>query len=211
MNDFVKQPYKFGFPEKRGLYDPAMEKDSCGVGFVANIKGIPSHEIMLDAYHLNSRMDHRGGCGFESNTGDGAGILMALPFSFFQQIGQDKFNTELTEGNFAVGNIFLPQDETERKFCKETIARIVDEEGQQFIGWREVPLDADGADVGPAARRAQPYITQLFIKADESSNPEVFERKIYVIRKRFSHLLRQDKSLLERKKFTMQHLQEAQQ
>ena len=87
MNDFVKQPYKFGFPEKRGLYDPAMEKDSCGVGFVANIKGIPSHEIMLDAYHLNSRMDHRGGCGFESNTGDGAGILMALPFSFFQQIG----------------------------------------------------------------------------------------------------------------------------
>ena len=199
MNDFVKQPYKFGFPEKRGLYDPAMEKDSCGVGFVANIKGIPSHEIMLDAYHLNSRMDHRGGCGFESNTGDGAGILMALPFSFFQQIGLENFNTELTEGNFAVGNIFLPQDETERKFCEETIARIIDEEGQQFIGWREVPLDADGADVGPAARRAQPYIAQLFIRADESSNPEVFERKIYVIRKRFSHLLRQDKSLLERK------------
>ena len=154
---------------------------------------------MLDAYHLNSRMDHRGGCGFESNTGDGAGILMALPFSFFQQIGLKNFNTELTEGNFAVGNIFLPQDETERKFCKETIARVIDEEGQQFIGWREVPLDADGADVGPAARRAQPYITQLFIRADESSNPEVFERKIYVIRKRFSHLLRQDKSLLERK------------
>ena len=199
MNDFVKQPYKFGFPEKRGLYDPAMEKDSCGVGFVANIKGIPSHEIMLDAYHLNSRMDHRGGCGFESNTGDGAGILMALPFSFFQQIGLENFNTELKEGNFAVGNIFLPQDETERKFCEETIARIIDEEGQQFIGWREVPLDADGADVGPAARRAQPYIAQLFIRADESSNPEVFERKIYVIRKRFSHLLRQDKSLLERK------------
>jgi len=199
MNDFVKQPYKFGFPEKRGLYDPAMEKDSCGVGFVANIKGIPSHEIMLDAYHLNSRMDHRGGCGFESNTGDGAGILMALPFSFFRQIGLENFNTELTEGNFAVGNIFLPQDETERKFCEETIARIIDEEGQQFIGWREVPLDADGADVGPAARKAQPYIAQLFIRADESSNPEVFERKIYVIRKRFSHLLRQDKSLLERK------------
>ena len=199
MHDSVKQPYKFGFPEKRGLYDPAMEKDSCGVGFVANIKGIPNHEIMLDAYHLNSRMDHRGGCGFESNTGDGAGILMALPFSFFQQIGLETFNTELTEGNFAVGNIFLPQDESERKFCKETIARIIDEEGQQFIGWREVPLDADGADVGPAARRAQPHITQLFIRAGESTNPEVFERKIYVIRKRFSHLLRQDKSLLERK------------
>jgi len=65
-------PLKFGFPEKIGLYDPAMEKDSCGVGCVAHIKGKPSHQIMLDAYHLNSRMDHRGGCGFEANTGDGA-------------------------------------------------------------------------------------------------------------------------------------------
>mgnify|MGYP000331540715 CR=1 FL=1 len=76
MSDFKKRPLKFGFPEKTGLYDPAMEKDSCGVGFVANIKGNPSHEIMLDAYHLNSRMDHRGGCGFEANTGDGAGVLL---------------------------------------------------------------------------------------------------------------------------------------
>ena len=199
MNDFTKQPYKFGFPEKKGLYDPSMEKDSCGVGFVANIKGIPSHEIMLDAYHLNSRMDHRGGCGFESNTGDGAGILMALPFSFFKQIGLETFNTQLTEGNFAVGNIFLPQDETERKSCKDTIEKVIDEEEQQLVGWREVPLDANEADVGPAARRAQPYITQLFIKAGENTSPEAFERVIYVIRKRFSHLLRQDKSLLERK------------
>ena len=86
MNDIRKLPLKFGFPEKTGLYDPAMEKDSCGVGFVANIKGQPSHQIMLDAYHINSRMDHRGGCGFEANTGDGAGILMALPHIFFHNI-----------------------------------------------------------------------------------------------------------------------------
>ena len=71
-------------PKKIGLYDPSSEKDSCGVGLVANIKGIPSREIMDDAYLINSRMDHRGGCGFEENTGDGAGILMALPDSFFQ-------------------------------------------------------------------------------------------------------------------------------
>jgi glutamate synthase domain-containing protein 1 len=79
MSNANKPSLRFGYPEKTGLYDPTFEKDSCGVGFVANIKGQPSHQIMLDAYHLNSRMDHRGGCGFEANTGDGAGILMALP------------------------------------------------------------------------------------------------------------------------------------
>ena len=77
---------KIGFPEKNGLYDPANEKDSCGVGFVANIKGIPSHGIMTDAYHINSRMDHRGGCGFEENTGDGAGILTAISHKFFEKV-----------------------------------------------------------------------------------------------------------------------------
>ena len=80
----------FGYPSKRGLYDPAYEKDSCGVGFVADIKGVPSHQTMLDAYHLNSRIDHRGGCGFEANTGDGAGILMALPHSFFKKVSRDE-------------------------------------------------------------------------------------------------------------------------
>ena len=195
MNDFKKRPFRFGFPEKVGLYDPAMEKDSCGVGFVANIKGKPSHEIMLDAYHLNSRMDHRGGCGFEANTGDGAGILMALPFSFFQNISLGEFDTELTPGSFAVGNIFLPQSESERAICKDTIAKIVREEGQTLVGWREVPVDAEDADVGPAALAAQPYIVQLFIRAAEAITQEEFERANYVIRKRFSHSLRENLSL----------------
>ena len=199
MSDFKKRPLKFGFPEKTGLYDPAMEKDSCGVGFVANIKGNPSHEIMLDAYHLNSRMDHRGGCGFEANTGDGAGILMALPYSFFQQLGKELFDAKLTAGHFAVGNIFLPQSESERTFCQSTIERIIKEEGQHLVGWREVPVDAKGADVGPAARNAQPFISQLFIKSAKGTNQDTFERANYVIRKRFSHSLRGDKSLLERK------------
>ena len=199
MSDFKKRPLKFGFPEKTGLYDPAMEKDSCGVGFVANIKGNPSHEIMLDAYHLNSRMDHRGGCGFEANTGDGAGILMALPYSFFQQLGKELFDAKLTAGHFAVGNIFLPQSESERTFCQSTSERIIKEEGQHLVGWREVPVDAKGADVGPAARNAQPFISQLFIKSAKGTNQDTFERANYVIRKRFSHSLRGDKSLSERK------------
>jgi glutamate synthase (NADPH) large chain len=199
MNDMKKLPLKFGFPEKTGLYDPSMEKDSCGVGFVANIKGQPSHQIMLDAYHLNSRMDHRGGCGFEANTGDGAGILMALPHGFFQKIAQESFNADITPGQYAVGNIFLPQIEEERARCQDAIGKIIAEEGQQLLGWRDVSIDPDGADVGPAARMAQPFISQLFIAAADGLAHDEFERVIYIIRKRFTHLLRNDESLTERK------------
>ena len=199
MNDMKKLPLKFGFPEKTGLYDPSMEKDSCGVGFVANIKGQPSHQIMLDAYHLNSRMDHRGGCGFEANTGDGAGILMALPHDFFQKTAKEAFNAEINPGQYAVGNIFLPQIEGERDRCQETISKIIKEEGQHLLGWREVPTNADAADVGPAARMAQPFITQLFIAAANGLAHDEFERVIYIIRKRFTHILRNDESLTERK------------
>ncbi len=200
MTDQAQYPYKFGFPEQTGLYDPASEKDSCGVGFVADIKGRPSHQIMLDAYHLNSRMDHRGGCGFEANTGDGAGILMALPHSFFADVTKNELGTELpAAGQYAVGNIFLPQISKEREFCRDAINQIIAEEGQTLLGWREVPVDADGADVGPAARMAQPQIEQLFIGAADGLDKEAFERKLYIIRKRFTHKLRGDKSLSEAK------------
>ena len=106
MKDRKKLPYKFGFPPKTGLYDPAQEKDSCGVGFVANIKGQPSHQIMLDAYHLNSRMDHRGGCGFEANTGDGAGILMALPHSFFNKVAEEEKQTNISKKIYSRAGIW---------------------------------------------------------------------------------------------------------
>ncbi|MDO8907878.1 MAG: glutamate synthase large subunit [Pseudohongiella sp.] len=198
MTDQAQFTHKFGFPAKTGLYDPANEKDSCGVGFVADIKGRASHQIMLDAYHLNSRMDHRGGCGFEANTGDGAGILMALPHSFFANIAQKTLNKALpSAGNYAVGNIFLPQIAKEREFCRDTINRIIAEEGQSLLGWRVVPVDAAGADVGPAARMAQPHIEQLFIAAADGLDQDAFERALYIIRKRFTHRLRSDSSLSE--------------
>lgn len=199
MNE-QQYPLKFGFPEKTGLYDPANEKDSCGVGFVANIKGVPSHQIMLDAYHLNSRMDHRGGCGFEANTGDGAGILMALPHSFFRKVAREELGADLPEaGSYAVGNIFLPQIKEERELCFDAINRIVAEEGQNLIGWRDVPIDPVGADVGPAALMAQPFIAQLFIGAADGLEQDEFERVLYIIRKRFSHRLRNDKTMKEAK------------
>ena len=200
MKNKNRTSLKFGFPEKRGLYDPAMEKDSCGVGFVANIKGNPSHQIMLDAYHLNSRMDHRGGCGFEANTGDGAGILTALPHSFFQNIVKQTFNQSLPDpGKFAVGNIFLPQIEEEQDVCRAVIDEIIVEEGQILIGWRDVPTDPLTADIGPAALRAQPTIKQLFIEAAGNQSKQEFERKLYVIRKRFSKKLRANNELKESK------------
>ena len=200
MKNHAPAPLKFGYPQKSGLYDPAYEKDSCGVGFVANIKGKPSHQILLDAYHLNSRMDHRGGCGFEANTGDGAGVLLALPHSFFSRIARDELGTELpAPGCYAVGNIFLPQLPDEQQKCRTVIGQIIAEEGQTLLGWRTVPVDPEGADVGPAARMAQPHIEQLFIGAADGLSGDEFERKLYIIRKRFTHKLRGDKSLTEAK------------
>ena len=185
-------------PGKIGLYDPSYEKDSCGVGMVANIKGIPSRQIMDDAYLVNSRMDHRGGCGFEENTGDGAGILIAIPDSFFKEVFKT-LQIELPEkGSYAVGNIFLPKDANEKRFCKKEIEKIIGDEGQEFLAWREVPIQPKEANVGPAAILSQPSIEQLFIKARKVEDQEDFERKLYLIRKRFSHRLRTDMELNER-------------
>ncbi|MFN3236952.1 MAG: glutamate synthase large subunit, partial [Pseudomonadales bacterium] len=187
---------KGAFPDATGLYDPNNEKDSCGVGFVANIKGAASHQILEDAYHINSRMDHRGGCGFEENTGDGAGILTSLPHTFFAKLAEE-LSIKLPEpGQYAVGNIFLPQDAAEREVCLETIEAVIKEEGQQFLGWRDVPTDADKADVGPAARDAQPVIKQLFVGSNCDSSEE-FDRALYVIRCEFSERLRRGMNLKE--------------
>ena len=129
-------------PKKQGLYDPEFERDSCGVGLVANIKGVPSREIMDDAYIINSRMDHRGGCGFEENTGDGAGILLALPHEFFKEEAK-KLKIKLPEkGNYAVGNIFFPQKKSEKDFCKKTIEDVLKQEKLELLGWRQVPIDS---------------------------------------------------------------------
>ena len=184
-------------PKKTGLYDPYYEKDSCGVGMVANIKRIPSREIMEDAYLVNSRMDHRGGCGFEENTGDGAGILVALPHRFFKKLSKEMGIKLSEKGTYAVGNIFFPQDDKERDFCKREIEKTVDSENQTFLGWRTVPTDSKKADVGPAAKLSQPVIEQLFVGSSDGIDQEEFERKLYLIRKQFSHNLRTNKKITQ--------------
>ncbi|MCH2603539.1 MAG: glutamate synthase subunit alpha, partial [Pedosphaera sp.] len=191
--------FQFGLPQKQGLYDPANEKDSCGVGFVANLKGEPSHQNVLDALQMLVNMEHRGGCGCEPNTGDGAGILVGLPESFLRKVAQEDLGVELpAKGRFGAGLVFLPTIEAERKQCMEAVEAIIAEQGQQCLGWRDVPVRTEEAKVGPAARAAEPHIMQLFIGAADGLEGDDFERQLYVIRKRASHQLRFDESLEQR-------------
>ena len=191
-----------GLPPAHGLYRPDQEHDSCGVGFVAHIKGQRSHQILRDADHLLCRMDHHGARGAEPNTGDGAGILTALPQEFLAKVAKQQFGIQLpAAGRFAAGLVFLPTDEGERQRCKAVVAEICAEEGQSLVGWRPVPTDADKADLGESARAAAPEIEQLFIAAGAQVEGDAFERKLYLIRKRASHRLRGDSTLKQAKYF----------
>jgi glutamate synthase (NADPH/NADH) large chain len=186
----------YGYPTKQGLYDPELEKDSCGVGFVANVKGVPSHQIVVDADTILRNMDHRGACGCEQNTGDGAGILVGLPDKFLRRVAKSTFGVDLpAKGLWAAGNIFFPKIAAERDKCRRIFDRLIRSEGQTLIGWRDVPQQADLADIGPTARSAEPWTEQVFIQAAEGISPEEFERKLYAIRKQASHMLRNDSTL----------------
>jgi glutamate synthase (NADPH/NADH) large chain len=188
----------FGFPTKQGLYDPNLEKDSCGVGFVANVKGKPSHQIVVDADTILKNMDHRGACGCEHNTGDGAGILVGLPDRFMRRVAREEFQTELpAKGLYAAGNIFFPKNPAERDLCRRVFNQLLEAEGQKLIGWRKVPQNPDGADIGPTARSAEPWIEQVFVQASDGISSEEFERKLYMVRKQASHRLRNDTSLTQ--------------
>jgi len=185
-------------PSKNGLYDPLFEKDSCGVGFVANMKGVASHDIVKDADHSLCRMDHRGGTGCEANTGDGAGILTTLPDKFFRKIAKTEFGTQLPDnGQYAVGNIFLPTVESERHTCKELVQNIIESQGQILMGWRKLPTQAEKADIGPAAFASMPNIEQLFIAAGNGCEGEAFERQLYIIRKLCTKTIRKHTDLTQ--------------
>jgi len=189
----------FGLPEKYGLYDPANEHDSCGIGFICDLKGRASHQIIVDADHINCRMEHRGGVGYEENTGDGAGVLTGLPHKLFQGIVKKEFDVEVEAGLYGTGIFFLPQNNDERETATRLIEQVVVDAGQSFLGWRKVPTDPVKANIGSAALAAMPYLAQPFIASAQGiDNPE-FERQLYLIRKRAIKTLRGDKSLSERK------------
>jgi glutamate synthase (NADPH/NADH) large chain len=191
---------QYGLPEKHGLYDPENEKDACGVGFVAQIKGVASHQIVKDANRILCNMDHRGARGSETNTGDGAGMLTAVPDKLLRRAAKEELGVDLPEaGKYGVGNIFLPTDESERAYCKAAFLKAIETQGQNFLGWRSVPTDPDGANLGPTAVESMPHIEQLFVGAADGLDQDAFERQLYAIRKSAASPLRVDESLEQRK------------
>jgi len=175
-----------------GLYDPRFEHDSCGVGFVCNIKGNKSNEIILQGLEVLRRLAHRGATGADPKTGDGAGILIQMPHEFLLT-ACEKVKIALPEpGDYGTGLVFLPQDDKERAFCKKTFEKIVKEEGQSVLGWRSVP--ADNSEIGKTAKDTQPAIEQIFVGRSKKIKAELdFERKLYIIRKLVENEIRASK------------------
>lgn len=171
--------------EHGGLYDPRFEHDACGVGFVAHIKGIKSHTIVEQGLQINENLKHRGACGCEDNTGDGAGILLQLPDKFLRKVCGEN-NIELPEENrYGVGMIFLPPDISQRRAIEEICRVMIQAEGQRFLGFRKVPTD--NSSLGKTALSQQPVIKQLFVGwGSDVENQLDFERKLYLIRRRIT-------------------------
>ncbi|VAX25169.1 Glutamate synthase [NADPH] large chain, partial [hydrothermal vent metagenome] len=172
----------FIIPPKQGLYEPITEHDSCGVGFVVDIKGNSSHQIVRDGIQVLENMEHRGATGFDAETGDGAGIMVQIPDQFLRD-RCEKIDIELPEpGNYAVGLVFLPKLVEDKHRIEGMFERTVNEEGQKFLGWRDVPHYSDV--LGQTARSAEPELKQIFIARGKNTTPKDFEKKLYAIRKK---------------------------
>src|SRR5437867_5549630 len=171
-----------GLPAPQGLYDPANERDSCGIGFVANIKGQKSHEIILKGIQVLINLTHRGACGCDPETGDGAGVLIQIPHKFFARECATLGFTLPEPGEYGVGLVFLPVEKQERLQCEGILERIAREEGLTVLGWRDTPID--GSAIGRVARNSQPYIEQVFVRRSPEMTEDELERKLYVVRKR---------------------------
>ncbi|HEY0764450.1 MAG TPA: glutamate synthase large subunit [Pyrinomonadaceae bacterium] len=173
-------------PPKQGLYDPRNEHDACGVGFVADIKGRRSHQIVRNAFEVLLNLEHRGASGCDANSGDGAGILIQTPHEFLKK----QCSFELPDfGQYAAGMVFLPVDRSSQQQCEAFVARIVEDEGQRLLGWRDVPTN--DALLGPTARESKPIVRQVFIARKDLNDDGAFERKLYVIRRRASREVKQ--------------------
>ncbi|HUJ72008.1 MAG TPA: glutamate synthase subunit alpha, partial [Verrucomicrobiae bacterium] len=172
----------YGWPKKQGLYDPQFEHDSCGVGFVVNIKGQKSHDVVRQALTVLMNLRHRGACGCEANTGDGAGILIQKPHAFLKR-GCAAQGIQLPEPEeYGVGMVYLPIDPVERYQCEKLFEEIVVNEGHRLLGWRSVPTNH--SLLGFTALRSEPQVRQVFIARDSKLKDDMaFERKLYVVRK----------------------------
>jgi glutamate synthase (ferredoxin) len=194
-------------PLPQGLYDPAYEHDACGVGFIVDLQGRKSHALVEKAIQILLNLEHRGACGCEQNTGDGAGILLQMPHAFFIQ-ETAKLGISLPgPGEYGIGMVFLPTNPAERAHCERLLEKAVESEGQKVLGWRTVPTDH--SPIGPTSRAAEPVIRQIMIGRESTgareresallrscapalprNDPLAFERKLYVIRKLVENAVR---------------------
>jgi glutamate synthase (NADPH/NADH) large chain len=179
-------------PQQQGMYSPSNEHDACGVGFVAHIKGNKTHDIVQKGLELLTNLTHRGATGYDPKLGDGAGLLMQIPDAFMRKEAA-QLNIQLpVAGQYAVGNVFLPQAIKNREACEALVNSIIAEENQVLLGWRDVPVD--NSNIAQAARDVEPTMRQVFISSAQAGSAAfdqtVFERKLFVIRKRIEHAVR---------------------
>jgi glutamate synthase (NADPH/NADH) large chain len=174
---------------QHGLYRPEFERDACGIGFVANIKGNKDHQTVSDALTILENMEHRGACGCEPNSGDGAGITLQIPHEFFFDECL-RLGVHLpAAGRYGVGVVFFPQEETLREECRAVFERCAEKLGLDILAWRKVPVDRTG--IGPTALSVEPVMEQVFVDCPgHITQPIDFERKLFVLRNYASHLVR---------------------
>ena len=169
--------------QDNGLYSAAQEHDACGVGFVAHIKGVKSHDIVKNALKILENLDHRGAVGADKLMGDGAGILIQLPDALYREEMAAQGVTLPPPGEFGVGMVFLPKEHASRQACEQELERAVQAEGQVLLGWRDVPVDRD-MPMSPNVRKKEPILRQIFIgRGNDVIVQDALERKLYVIRK----------------------------
>ena len=190
---------KGGRPAAQGLYDPQFEHDACGVGMVCNLKGTKSHDIIHKGLQILVNLSHRGACGCDETTGDGAGILFQTPDKFLRKVAGGLGIRLPEETAYATGLVFLPRNAEERKYCMGLFERVIRAEGQELLGWRNVPQHNEV--LGDLARRVEPDIHQIFIGRGRGIKDQAhFERKLYVLRKVIEKQIRES-DLVEKKFF----------
>src|SRR4051812_35600719 len=175
-----------GTPEGHGLYDPALAKDSCGVGFIADIKGRKSHQIVEDALTILLNLEHRGAVGADPRAGDGAGILTQIPHKFFARKAKALGITLPKPGEYGIGALFMPRDADRRELVRKTFEEIVAQEGLTILGWR-ADMPVDNSTLGETVKPTEPFHMQVFIgKGKKKLSEEEFERRLYILRKSIS-------------------------
>lgn len=171
-----------GIPEKCGLYDPSLESDACGVGFVVSIDGARSHKVLRDAQTMLQRMEHRGACGCDNDSGDGAGVLTGIPHKLYHRVLREEQNIELPEeGQYATGMIFADKDQLQQ--TKDAFSAIATIYNLQILAWRDVPVD--NSMIGRVAKTTEPFILQVFVTGSDDAGE--FKRQVYLLRKYSSH------------------------